>query len=546
MAKIIVHDATARRLLAEGVKKITRTVSGTLGPKGMNAIFDRPVGAPMVSRDGVTIVSQVELLDKFENIGAQIAREVSAKTNEVVGDGTTTAMIIANALVQGGADLLEGNMRPIDVISGIDTAIEAVIEALERSALKHLTPDQIKAVATIAASDEKLGQLVAEAVQRVGPEGIITTDFGITVESSVEVVDGMSFDRGYISHHMVTDIETMTCTLNNPHILLTDNKITAASQLEKLRNELRRTGRPLLIIAEELAPSVISSLLSDDVEYGKGKIAAVHPPEYGHWRRAMMEDLGILVGARVIARELGGRVEDAGIEDLGSAELVKISSNETIISNGHGDPAAISARKEQIAKQQQLAPPNIEQDKLLERLAKLTGGTAVIYGGGATQAEQTRTVHLIDDSVSATRAAVEAGIIPGGGTALAQISGAIDDLAGSLSADRAAGARLVASAITQPLACIAVNSGFGADEIVTKVKAAKPGRGFDGRTGKIADMIEAGVIDPVKVTCTALRNAASIAKLILTTDTLIADLPEDHDPTFGPCLGGGAEKLGRA
>jgi chaperonin GroEL len=521
-------------------------VEGTLGPKGMNAIIDRPIGSPLVSRDGVTIVSQVELLDRFENMGAQIAREVSVKTNEVVGDGTTTALIIANALVQGGTDLLEGDKRPVDVIKGIDTAVDAIIAALTKSAKTISTREEIEAVASIAAADEKLGALVAEAVERVGPDGIITTDFGVTVDSTVEVVDGMSFDRGYISHHMVTDVETMTCVLDNAYILITDNKITAASQLEKLRREVRETGRPLLIIAEEVAPQVITSLLSDDPELGKGKIGAIHPPEYGHWRRAMLEDLAILIGGRVIARELGGRVEDARIEDLGSAELVRVSANETIISKGAGDPVAIAARKEQIVRQQRQAPPNVEQDKLNERLAKMTGGTAIIYGGGATLAEQTRLVQLIDDSVSATRAAVEAGVIAGGGTALIQASRVLDDLANAENGDIRDGILLVQSAMSRPLAIIVANSGFDADEIVSKVRGQKNGIGFDGRTGQIVDLAKAGVIDPAKVTCTALQNAASIAKLILTTDTLIADLPEDEDPTFGPALGGGAEKLGRA
>ena len=546
MAKIVIHDAAARRCLARGVQQITRMVEGTLGPKGMNAIIDRPIGSPLVSRDGVTIVSQVELLDRFENMGAQIAREVSVKTNEVVGDGTTTALIIANALVQGGTDLLEGDKRPVDVIKGIDTAVDAIIAALTKSAKTISTREEIEAVASIAAADEKLGALVAEAVERVGPDGIITTDFGVTVDSTVEVVDGMSFDRGYISHHMVTDVETMTCVLDNAYILITDNKITAASQLEKLRREVRETGRPLLIIAEEMAPQVITSLLSDDPELGKGKIGAIHPPEYGHWRRAMLEDLGILVGGKVIARELGGRVEDARIEDLGSAELVRVSANETIISKGAGDPAAIAARKEQIVRQQRQAPPNVEQDKLNERLAKMTGGTAIIYGGGATLAEQTRLVQLIDDSVSATRAAVEAGVIAGGGTALIQASRVLDDLANAENGDIRDGILLVQSAMSRPLAIIVANSGFDADEIVSKVRGQKNGIGFDGRTGQIVDLAKAGVIDPAKVTCTALQNAASIAKLILTTDTLIADLPEDEDPTFGPALGGGAEKLGRA
>lgn len=546
MAKIIIHDKEARRALAQGVAHIAKTVEGTLGPKGMNAIIDRPIGSPIVSRDGVTIVNEVELLDRFENMGAQIAREVSAKTNEVVGDGTTTAMVLANALVQGGTDLLENNKkRPVDVIKGIELAVDALVVELGKNAKKITSPEQITAVATIAAGDAKLGGLVADALSQVGFDGIVTTEFGVTTESAVEAVEGMSFDRGYISHHMVTDVATNVCVLENPYILLTDNKITAASQLEGLRSQVRETGRPLLIIAEELAPNVISSLLSDDPKLGKGKIAAVHPPEYGHWRRSMLEDLGILIGGEVIARDLGGSVEDVKIEDLGSAQSVRISANETIISKGAGDPIQIAARKEQIIKQQQNAPPNIEQDKLNERLAKITGGTAVIYAGGATLAEQTRTIQLLDDSVAATRAAIESGIVAGGGTALIQAGRGLEKLIKKQKGDVRDGMLLVQTAILRPLERIAENCGANSKKVVADVKASHNGTGFNGRTSKLEDLAKSGIIDPVKVTSTALQNAASIAKLILTTDTLIADLPEDKDPTFGPALGGGGELLGR-
>jgi chaperonin GroEL len=543
MAKMMLHNIEARRALARGVGKLAVAVEGTLGPKGMNAMIDRPIGTPMVSRDGVTIASEIELPDRFENMGAQVVREVSMQTNAVAGDGTTTAMVLANGLIQGGIAALEAGAKAVDLCKGIDRAVEVVVEELRRSAIPADASKMLRAVATIAATDPVLGSLVAEAVERVGKDGIISSDYGLTTQTTLEVVEGMAFDRGYISHHMVTDVEKMEVVLDEPYILLTDLKIKAEAELSGLRKAVAGSGRPLLIVAEEIAPEVVVTLLGDA---NRGKVLVVHPPDYGHWRKAMMDDLAIVTGGRVIARDLGGRLEDVTLADLGSARQVRTSARETVIIRGGGDPATIAARRSQVAKQHDLAPPNIEQDKLKERLAKLSGGTAVILVGGVTPVEQKRTIQLIDDALNATRAAAEEGIVPGGGTALAQCTRVIDRELGNINGDLGAGIKLVREMLMQPAACIARNAGYDADEILSDLVKASRGTGFDAASGDFTDMVSAGIVDPVRVTYTALRNAASVATLVLTTNTLVADFVDYVDPTAGPALGGGAEKLGRA
>lgn len=542
MAKKLLHDAEARRALARGVQKLANAVESTLGPKGMNAMIDMPIGTPIVSRDGVSIASEIELPDRFENMGAQVVREVSYQTSEVAGDGTTTATVLANALIQDGVAALELGANPVDLVKGINQAVAVIVDAIKTSAMPVGSGKSLEAVATIAASDSGIGGMVAKAIERVGADGIITSDFGVTVENSLSVVEGMSFDRGYISHHMVTDVERMEAVLDKPYILLTDLKIKQPGELESIRNAVRSTGRPLLIIAEEFSPEVVMSLLSQD---SKGKILVVHPPEYGHWRKAMMEDIGILVGGKVIARDLGGRLEDVTLDDLGEAEQVRSSGNETIISRGAGDGSTIQARRAQVTRMYHEAPPNIEQDKLKERLAKLTGGTAVIYAGGVTPVEQKRTIQLIDDALNAARAAAEEGIVPGGGTALAQSAPALEPLLSQVDGDIGAGVRLVQSVLTKPVACIAKNAGHDSNAVVERVMQSPAGTGFDAATETFTEMASAGVIDPVRVTYTALQNAASVATLVLTTNTLVGDMSEQPDPTVGPALGGGAEYLGR-
>jgi chaperonin GroEL len=543
MPKIMLHNSEARRALARGVFRLAAAVEPTLGPKGMNAMIDRPIGTPMVTRDGVSIASEIELHDRFENMGAQVVREVSMQTNEIAGDGTTTAIVLANALIQGGVEANERGAKSVDLCKGIDLAVAAVVAALKASAKPAKGNGILASVANIAATNTKLGALVAEAHQRVGAEGVITTDFSVTTETTLDVVEGMSFERGYLSHHMVTDQEKMEAVLERPYILMTDLKIKEPEQLDAVRRIADEAGRPLLIVSEEMSPEVVVRLLG---KQGPGRYLVVHPPEYGHWRKAMMEDLAIITGGKVIARDLGGRLEDVTAEDLGTADRVKTSSSYTSIIRGGGDHAAIASRRAQVQRQYEASPPNIDQDKLRERLAKLSGGTAILYAGGVTPVEQKRTIQLIEDSLNAVRAASEEGVVAGGGSALAQIAPLLDKVAASVDGDVAEGVRLVRSVLSRPLWRIAANAGADPEAVVVEVTRINGGYGYNASTGAYQNMFEAGIIDPVRVTYTALANAASVATLILTTETLIGDLAEDEDPTAGPARGGGSEKLGRA
>ena len=544
MAKMMLHDEAARLALGRGVAQLARAVRGTLGPKGMNAIIDRPIGTPMISRDGVSIAHEIELECPFENMGAQVVREVSMKTNEIAGDGTTTATVLADAMVQQGLACLARGANPVDLVHGLELATTEVVAALRRSA-RPVQNGQSRAVAVIAANDEATGSMVADALERVGSTGIVTVEFGTTVETLLEVVDGMAFDRGYLSHHMVTDVERMQVILDEPLILMTDLKLTTVEDVAHIETLLGDSGRPLLIVAEEVAPVCVVALLRRR-ERGEAPVAAIHPPEYGHWRKSMLEDIAIATGGRVIARELGGTLAEAQARDLGSARQVRISANQTVIVAGGGDRAQIAARREQVARQYDAAPPNIERDKYQERLAKLSGGTATILAGGSTPVEQKRRAQLIEDAINATRAAIEEGIVPGGGTALLQIAPDLAATIAGLSGGAREGASLLQGALAQPLACIAKNCGLDAGAIVARVSQSPRGVGFDARTGHFVDLVEAGVIDPVRVSATAVQNAASVAGLILTTQTLIATKPDNFDPTAGPALGGGAELLGRA
>ncbi len=542
MAKMMLHDEAARMALGRGVGKLARAVRGTLGPKGMNAIIDRPIGTPMVSRDGVSIAQEIELACPFENMGAQVLREVSKQTNEVAGDGTTTATVLADAMVQQGLECLARGANPVELVHGLEAAAAAAAVALNRIARPVRGPDETRAVAVIAANDELTGAMVADALQRVGLDGIVTVEFGSTVATHLEVVDGMVFDRGYLSHHMVTDVERMLVVLDDPLILMTDCKLLAKEDVAAIEALIAGQNRPLLILAEEVAPACVVALLSRR-DRDEPPVAAIHPPEYGHWRRAMLEDIAIATGGRVIARDLGGRIGSVQMRDLGGARQVVVSANQTVIHAGAGDPAAIKARREQVSRQYEAAPQNIERDKYQERLAKLSGGTAVILAGGATPVEQKRRVQLIEDAINATRAAVLEGIVPGGGTALLQVAPDLERLTETLSGSAREGAGLLQGALAQPLACIAKNCGLDPAAIIERVRQSPRGMGFDARTGAFTDLVEAGVIDPVRVTATALRNAASVAGLILTTQTLIATKPDGADPTAGPAMGGGAELL---
>src|SRR6266436_2666870 len=524
MPKIMLHDEAARAALGRGVAKLAKAVRGTLGPKGMNAIMDRPIGTPIVSRDGLSIASEIELECPFENMGAQVLREVSKQTNEVAGDGTTTATVLADVLVQDGLKRLAAGANAVELVEGLELAVKTTIDALKRSAIALQGPAGLRAVASIAANDEALGELVAEAFERAGHHGIV------------------AFERGYLSHHMVTDVEKMQVVLDNPFILMTDHKIQTGDQLAGVISLIERSGRPLLIIAEEVAPPVIMQLLARR-DKNNFKVAAIHPPEFGHWRKAMLEDIAIATGGRVISVDLGGKLEKAELQDLGSARQVRISASKTLITAGGGDPKAVAARREQVMRQYDAAPENIERDKFQERIAKLSGGTAMILAGGATPVEQKRRTQLIEDAINATRAAIEDGIVPGGGLALLKIAPKLDEMINGLKGSIRQGAELLQRALSSPLFYIAANAGLNGEAEVAKFAKGMNGHGLDARNGASVDLVKAGMIDPVKVCYSAVRNAASVAGLILTTQTLIAKKPDDYDPTAGPALGGGAELL---
>ena len=544
MPNIMLHDDEARQALGRGVAKMARAVRGTLGPRGMNAIIDRPIGTPIISRDGASIAAEIELEDPFENMGAQVLREVSKQTNVVAGDGTTTATVLADALVQDGLACLAKGANPVELVEGLELAVTEVIAALKRSARPLSGGDELRAVAMVAANDDPTGLLVAEALERVGADGIVDVDYGSTVETQLDIVDGMAFDRGYLSHHMITDVEKMQVVLDNPYILMTDQRLLTQDEVAAVVALVADSKRPLLVIAEEVAPVCVIGLLSWR-DNGGPPVAAIHPPEYGHWRKAALEDLAILTGGRVIARDLGGSIGAVQLRDLGSARQVRISSNQTVVTAGNGDPAMIAARRQQVARQHELAPENIERDKIKERLSKLSGGTAILLAGGATPVEQKRRLHLIEDAINAARAAIAEGVVPGGGLALLRVASELDELISRTEGHVQQGVKLLRRALHQPLHHIAANCGLDPLAVLRKTLDSTQGFGLDARSGRFVDLVGAGIIDPVRVSYSAVRNAASVAGLILTTQTLIAKKPDLIDPTAGPALGGGAELLGR-
>jgi chaperonin GroEL len=542
MPKMMIFGQEARAALGRGANLLTRAVQSTLGPKGGNAIIDVPIGTPIISRDGVSIAAEIELEDRYENLGAQVVREVSKRTNEIAGDGTTTATVLANAMIQEGFKSLNGSIAAIDLVEGMTLAVEAVVENLKARAtpVNDLT-GAAAAVAVIAANDEQTGHMVADALEKVGPTGIVTADIGLTVVSTMEVVEGASYERGYVSHHMVNDVESMEIYLQDASILLTDHAISNGQDVANLRQLAIQTGKPMLIIADDYSAEAVAAML----ERTEGPaIVAVHAPEYGKWRQAMMEDIAITTGGRVFVKALGLHFHDATADDLGSTKRIKITADSTVISGGGGNVEQIKGRIEQICRQLANNEVPIEEDKFNERLAKMSGGVAVIHAGGATPVEQKRRVQLIEDALNATRAAIAEGVVPGGGCALVNSLSSVEKIIAQTTGGTKEGALVVKRCLTTPLECIAQNSGVAASEVVEKVIAASDGVGYNARTGEFVDMLSAGVMDPVKVTYTALSNALSVAGLILTAETLIADIPDDTDPTAGPARGGGAELYG--
>ena len=544
MPKLLLFEAEARAALGRGVEKLTKTIQGTLGPKGGNTIIDRPVGTPIISRDGISIIEEIELEDLFENMGAQVAREVSMQTNHEAGDGTTTALVLANALIQGGFSVINDKVNPIDVVNGIEQAIEIIINTLQKAAQPVNGNDKIlEAVAKIASNEAKIGQLVAEAIKTVGVEGIINVDFGQLGETTLELDEGASFDRGYLSHHMVTDVERMEAVLDNPLMMISELRITTPEQVLRLHGIAEAADRPMLIIAEELSAEALTALLAK-TKAGGPAVVVVHPPEFGKWRKATLEDIAIMTGGRVLVKELGAKVEDVVLEDMGTVDSIRVTSDNTYVTGGGGDPAQIKGRRDHVRRQIDLTEVPVDRDKLEIRLSKLSGGVAVIRAGGVTPAERMRREQLIEDAINATRAAVEEGIVPGGGTVLVQNAQVLNDLIGSLSGGAKEGAKVVQQALSAPLRCLATNCGVAdADKIVEQVAKSPKGTGFNGWTGQLTDLVSAGIVDPVRSPCSALRSAGSIASLILTTQALVTDKPEWDDPTYGATRGGGAENL---
>lgn len=545
MAKLMLHGTEARAALARGVGKLAIAVGSTLGPRGLNAIIDRPTGTPIVSRDGVSIAEEIELVCRFENLGAQVVREVSKQTAEVAGDGTTTATVLANAIIQEGVSILSaGGAAAADLLQGLDEANEITINALLACAKPLADGRQLRAVTSIAGTDQRLGDIVAQALEAVGKDGMITLDQGCGLDDTIEIIEGFAFDRGYVSHHMITDVPTMRAILDNPYILLTDQKIIRFEQISRLVEAVQEKDAGLLILAEEVEASVLVGLLASQAK-GRGRFVVVNPPDFGHWRKAMMEDISILTNCTVISGDLGHSLDGTSLETLGRAERVIVSQFETMILKGYGAEEVIDGRREQILKQIEMAPANVERDKLDERLSKMTSGTVRIMAGGATPAERRRRLQLLDDALCAGRAALRQGIVAGGGTALAQLAEVLTEKAKNHPDQSISkGILLFSSSMTRPLSQIAENCGRDPAHTVNTVIKSDKGTGFDAMSGKFVDMFEAGIIDPVEVTITSVRNAISSAKLILGTHTLIVDKIESIDPTAGPARGGGGELLG--
>jgi chaperonin GroEL len=542
MPKLIRYGEQARITLAKGVEKLAKAVETTLGPRGGNAVIDRPIGTPLVSRDGVSIADEIELEDRFENLGAQIAREVAKQTNKVAGDGTTTAIILANALIQEGLSVFGRDTNPIAVMDGIDQAVEATIRRLKELARPVNTKEQLLSVATNSSNDPEIGSVVSEALRRVGNEGIVEVEPSLSAQTALEIVDGFSFDRGYLSAHMANQIDRMEAELDSALILLTDHALIDPEQVENIKRILTQAKKPVLLIAEQVSGAALGALLNAR-ESGQW-ILAVQPPEFGHWRKAVFEDLAILTGARFISKDLGARLAEVRLEDLGTALQVRASQEATTITGGGGDPAKIRGRRAQIQKQLEIMEQPVERDKLQERLGRMSGAIAIIRAGGATPVEQKRGAQMIEDALNAARAATEEGVLAGGGTTFAQVAEGLEALCRPANDDVRKGMRIVQRALLEPLRCIAFNSGLDPGKVTDRVIHSNYGHGFDARTGKFCDLVAEGVLDPLKVSTAALRNAASVAKLVLATQILIVDKPESVDPTSEPCRGGGAERYG--
>jgi len=522
-AKNLIYDEEARRALERGVNKVADAVKVTLGPKGRNVVLDKKWGSPTITKDGVTVAKEIELSDPYENMGAQLCKEVASKTNDVAGDGTTTATVLAQAIVNEGLRYVAAGGNPIAVKRGIDKAVDQVIAYIKSVAQPIKDKEQVEFVATIAGNDPEVGKHVSEAMDKVGKDGVITVEESKGRETVLEVVEGMQFDRGYISPYFVTDPERMEAVLENPLILIHEKKVSSAQDLLPFLEKAAQTRRPIVIIAEDLEADALATVVLNKIR-GVLQIAAVKAPGFGDRRKAMLEDIAILTNGRFISEDLGTKLENVSIDMLGTAKKVVISKEETTIIEGAGTKEAVLGRIEQIKRQIETTDSNYDREKLQERLAKLSGGVAVIKVGASTETELKEKKHRYEDALSATRAAVDEGIVPGGGSTLLRAS---DNLStDGLSADESTGLLIVKRAIEEPLRHIAKNAGLEGSVIVEKVRAAQQGFGLNAVTNEIVDMVKAGIVDPAKVTRSTIQNAASIAGLVLTTETLVVEKPE--------------------
>ena len=537
-AKLLKYDVQAREALLRGVNKLADAVKVTLGPKGRNVMISKSYGAPAVTKDGVTVAKEVELDDHFENMGAQMTREVASKTSDVAGDGTTTATVLAQAIAREGLKVVEAGANPMDVKRGIDQAVSSILAAVDKAAKKVSGKAEIAQVAAISANnDEEIGNLIADAMEKVGNDGVITIEESKTAETTLEVVDGMQFDRGYLSPYFVTNTEKMEVSLEDPYILLYDKKIGNMKDLLPILEGVVKTGRPLLIVAEDVEGEALATLVVNKIR-GALKVAAVKAPGFGDRRKAMLEDIAILTGGQVVSEETGSKLEDAGIEVLGTAKTVVIDKDNTTIVGGSGKNAAVKARVAVIRKQIEDTTSDYDREKLQERLAKLAGGVAVIHVGAATEVAMKEKKDRVDDALHATRAAVEEGIVPGGGVALIRAAKTID-LDSIANPDQRTGAKIIVRAAEEPLRQIVANAGLESSVIANKVKEGKGAFGYNAKTDVYEDLLKAGVIDPAKVSKSALTNAASIAGLLLTTECVICDKPEPKTAApAAPGMGG--------
>ena len=538
MAKDIKFSSDARSAMVRGVDILADTVKVTLGPKGRNVVLEKSFGSPLITNDGVTIAKEIELEDHFENMGAKLVSEVASKTNDIAGDGTTTATVLTQAIVREGIKNVTAGANPIGIRRGIETAAAAAVEALKNTAIPVANKEAIAQVAAVSSRSEKVGEYISEAMEKVGKDGVITIEESRGMETELEVVEGMQFDRGYLSQYMVTDNEKMVADLENPYILITDKKISNIQEILPLLESILQSSRPLLIIADDVDGEALPTLVLNKIR-GTFNVVAVKAPGFGDRRKAMLEDIAILTGGTVITEDLGLELKDATIEALGQAAKVSVDKDSTVIVEGAGNPEAIANRVAVIKSQIETTTSEFDREKLQERLAKLSGGVAVIKVGAATETELKEMKLRIEDALNATRAAVEEGIVAGGGTALVNVIPAVEAL--ELTGDEATGRSIVLRALEEPVRQIAYNAGYEGSIVIDRLKNAEAGTGFNAATGEWVNMIEAGIIDPVKVSRSALQNAASVASLILTTEAVVANKPEPvaPAPAMDPSMMGG-------